>query len=143
MPITYSISERESLILVRAFGSVTTRELLNLLDGISSDGSVQSSISVLIDCTEVKSVMLVTGIREIAQETAKLTKGKSVKIAIAALDAFVYGLGRAFTSYGDLFGVKAQVFRSFEDACLCLNIQDPMRFDVIDFTNRKDACLIQ
>ena len=66
-------------------------------------------VSVLVDCSEVKSVTLFSGIRKVALETAKMAEGKSVKIAIALPDAFVYGLGRAYTSYGDLFGIK-QVF---------------------------------
>ena len=143
MPITYSISDRESLVSIRAFGTLTTRELMDLIEGVSADHEFLPGMSVLVDCTEVTSVTLVSGLREAALEVGKLTKGKQNKIAIAAFNGFVYGLSRQFASYAELFGVEAGVFRSVEEACSWLNISGGKQSDLIDLTSHEEHCFIQ
>ena len=116
MPLTYSISEPENLILVRPTGTVTSPEVLEFIEELLSDPALKPGMKILSDHTEVKRVMPGTELREIAVRARQLMDRGIARIALVAPNDFLYGIGRMFVSYSEFTNVKVEVFREKEDA---------------------------
>ena len=134
MPIEYRIDNTRRIVLARARGIVTDRDVFGYQQEVWSRASV-AGYDEIIDMTEAEQIALPSSVRvmELADVSAAMDPmGVSSRFAIVAPSDLTFGLGRMFQAYRGLHEKSTKqvgVFRSMNEAREWLGIeadcQDP------------------
>ena len=124
MPLTYSISDQDNLVVIDVEGSVTAAEVLNISRDILSDRRFRPGMSLMAMCLNVSGAIQVSELRDFAAEAKKHLDRGLRRLAIVTPQSFAYGMSRIFAAYAGFVGVDVSVFRTQEEGFRWLEVSE-------------------
>lgn len=127
MPVEYELTERGSLVKVRATGHVTSEEINGFLMRLREDPGLQPDHLTLFDATEVTSESLSD---PEFRQALTIERGNPEKLiprrmAIVATELAILRSALAYHSVSPLLGEPTQVFSDVQEAMAWLTRREP------------------
>ena len=122
MPVSFAIDRDRTLVLSRAWGVLTDRQLIGAARALAADPGFQPHFRQLADLHAVTSVQVSgAGIRSMARV---VPFGRGSRRAIVVSSDAAYGLARMFETLRSDLADEVEVFRSLEAALAWLKLTD-------------------
>lgn len=120
MPSAYVLDEARSLLLSRAWGVFTDRDLSAHLDAFTNDPQFRPNFDQLADLREVTSVAITSsGIRDQVRENPF---GPGSRRALVVSSDAAYGMARMFQTLHEESAAPVEIFRDFDAALAWLGL---------------------
>ena len=114
MGMTYRIDPERRLVLTRAWGVLTSRELADVMSRIVLDPRFDSTYRSLGDLRDVTDITIDP--MDAAQAAAAPIFADGVRRAIVAPSAIAFGMARMFATFAERSGQDVQIFREMRSA---------------------------
>ncbi len=120
MPINYSISPAQNLVIVAATGVCTREDMDRLRAQLLADDRIAAGMKMLFETTEVDSRLSFTDLQEIAGRLGGIF-GKGInKVAVVADSRFIYSMAKTFRVFAANQPVQMCPFRNLAEAVIWL-----------------------
>ena len=116
MPIDYTVSSAEKLVLVNATGIVAREDMDRLRARLLSDGRLQPGMSMILEAKEVDSRLTFTDLQEIAGRLSGIFEKGIGKVAVVVDSRYAYSLAKTFSVFAANEPVRMKPFRDRESA---------------------------
>jgi hypothetical protein len=112
MPVTYEIDASRSLVICRAWGTLSGEDIIGHYSDLSVDPAFHPMFQQLGDLREVTAVTATTADLKTAARMRVFAPGR--RRALVAESDQAYGVARMFSSFAEFQGIG--VFRSMDEA---------------------------
>jgi hypothetical protein len=116
VPIDYTISPSEKLVLVNATGIVARDDMDRLRARLLSDGRLQPGMSMILEAKLVDSRLTFTDLQDIAGRLSGIFERGIGKVAVVVDSRYAYSLAKTFSVFAANEPVRMKPFRDREDA---------------------------
>ena len=125
MTVEYKIIEEKKLVIVKALGTVTDKEILDYLDNLASDERYIAPMKKLVDFSLTEKVAKTyVGAVDVANRKKRHNeKFIGEKCAFVAPSDLTYGMSRMHQALMEETGGNIEVFRRIEQALEWLDVQ--------------------
>ena len=113
MPFSFHPDERTGIFHIRAFGTITDAELVDLWDRLSHEPPFVTGWPILSDCSAVTAVLVSASLIESLAKTARTRHNLA---AIIAPNPVVFGLSRMYQIFSDPADKRIRVFSNAHEA---------------------------
>jgi hypothetical protein len=112
MGMTYRIDPERRLVLTRAWGVLTARQLADVMSRILLDPRFDPTYRSLGDLSEVTDILIEP--MDAAQTAASPIFAHGVRRAIVAPSDVAFGMARMFATFAERSGQEVQIFREMQ-----------------------------
>ena len=125
MTVEYKIIEDKRLVIVKAFGTVTDKEVVDYLEGLAADERYVASMKKLVDFSLTESIKKTyDGALDVAKKKKALeSKFSGEKCAFVTPADLAYGMARMHQALMEDAGDRIEVFRRIEEALDWLDVE--------------------
>lgn len=116
MPVNYSISNENDLILVTARGLVRRSDMDDLHYQILADPQIRPGMRMILEAASVDSQLSFSDLQEIALRLSEIFERGIGKVAVVADSTYVYSLAKTFAIFAANEPVRMKPFRRREEA---------------------------
>lgn len=121
VPVNYSISTEERLVLVIATGIVTREDMDGLHHQVLADAQIEPGMRLVFEAGDADSQLTFTDLQEIAARLSGIFDRGIGKVAVVADSSYVYSLAKTFAVFAANEPVRMKPFRHREEAMEWLN----------------------
>ena len=116
VPIDYTVSPADKLVLVNATGIVAREDMDKLRARLLSDARIQQGMSMLLETKKVDSRLTFTDLQEIAGRLNGIFAKGIGRVAVVVDSRYAYSLARTFAVFAANEPVRMKPFRDREAA---------------------------
>lgn len=121
MPVNYTISTEENLVLVTATGVVTRDHMDGLHHQMLADTRIEPGMRLIFEAGDADARLNFTDLQEIAERLSGIFDRGIGKVAVVADSNYVYSLAKTFAVFAANEPVRMKPFRKREEAIEWLN----------------------
>lgn len=121
MPVDYTLSDRDRLVLAVGIGLLTAEDILQFHERLRTDSAVRPGMGMLFDASLADPTTNFAELRAAAADFRKIAEGGVDRVAIVAPEGLVLGLAHVYSLFADAEGFKVKVFAGAEEARAWLN----------------------
>jgi hypothetical protein len=116
VPIDYTLSTAEKLVLVNATGIVARDDMDRLRARLLNDGRIQPGMSMILETKQVDSRLTFTDLQEIAARLSGIFEKGIGRVAVVVDSRYAYSLAKTFSVFAANEPVRMKPFRDRDDA---------------------------
>jgi hypothetical protein len=121
VPVKYTISAEQNLVVVTASGVVTRPDMDDLHHRLVADPEIRHGMRLILEAGDVDSQLSFSDLQEIAARLSGIFERGIGKVAVVADSAYVYSLAKTFAVFAANEPVRMKPFRRREEALEWLN----------------------
>jgi hypothetical protein len=116
VPIDYTLSTAEKLVLVNATGIVARDDMDRLRARLLNDGRIQPGMSMILETKQVDSRLTFTDLQEIAARLSGIFEKGIGRVAVVVDSRYAYSIAKSWSVFAANESVRMKPLRDRDDA---------------------------